>query len=148
VSTEPNALVSRFFQEMCNRGEYAQADRIFAAGHLYHDPASPWVGPGPGGMIQLISTYRGAFPDAHWTVDETLTAGDTIITRWTGRGIHQGKLMGVAPTGKQVEVPGIWIHRIDAGVIVESWNVWDALGMFQQLGVVELPVRAGAQSVG
>jgi hypothetical protein len=33
-------------------------------------------------------------------------------------------------------VQGIWIHKVDGDRIVESWNVWDALGTMQQLGVV------------
>jgi hypothetical protein len=31
---------------------------------------------------------------------------------------------------------GIWIHRLAGEKIVESWNLWDTLGMLQQLGVV------------
>ena len=44
--------------------------------------------------------------------------------------------MSISPTGKQVQVTGIWIHRFTGEKIVESWNVWDTLGMLQQLGVV------------
>jgi hypothetical protein len=35
-----------------------------------------------------------------------------------------------------VVVAGIWIHRLAGNKIVESWDVWDTLGMLQQLGVV------------
>jgi steroid delta-isomerase-like uncharacterized protein len=104
--------------------------------NTYHDPSSPGIGPGPAGMKQLISTYQNAFVDAHWFVDETLTAGDTVITRWTARATQTDELQGIPATGKKVEVPGIWIHRIAGGKIVESWNVWDTLGMLQQMGVV------------
>lgn len=33
------------------------------------------------------------------------------------------------------KVPGVRIHRIANGKIAESWNVWDTLGLLQQLGV-------------
>jgi hypothetical protein len=33
-------------------------------------------------------------------------------------------------------VSGIWLHRLDGGKIVASWNNWDSLGLLQQLGVV------------
>ena len=59
-----------------------------------------------------------------------------MVTRWTGTGTHQGDLLGMAPTGKGAKVMGIWIHRLAGGKIVESWNVWDTLGMLQQLGVI------------
>lgn len=61
------------------------------------------------------------------------------MKRKTGRGTHKAELQGnppIPPTGKQVVVPGVWIHRITGGKIVESWNVWDTLGMLQQLGVI------------
>ncbi|HEY1336706.1 MAG TPA: ester cyclase [Bryobacteraceae bacterium] len=127
--------VERFFEEVCNGRKLAVADEIFTADHRYHDSASTWVGVGPEGQKQLISGYQRAFPDAHWTVEETLTAGDRVITRWTGTGAHRGDLMGIAPTGRTVEVTGIWMHRIAGGKIAESWNCWDTLGMMQQLGV-------------
>jgi len=45
----------------------------------------------------------------------------------TGSGTH---------SGKSVNVDGIWLHRLAAGKIVESWNCRDVLGMRQPLGVV------------
>jgi predicted ester cyclase len=88
-------------------------------------------------MKQLIGTYQTAFGNATWTVHEMLdAAADTVVTRWTGSGTQTGELLGIAPTDKSVSVDGIWLHRIAGGKIVESWNVWDTLGMLQQLGVV------------
>jgi steroid delta-isomerase-like uncharacterized protein len=138
MSTPNRTLVSRFFDEICNQKKLELADELFSATHTHHDPSSPWVGPGPDGMKQLIGQYQRAFPDAKWQVEEMMDAGDnTVVTRWTGRGTHKGELMGLSPTGRQVAVPGIWIHRISGGRIVESWSAWDALGMLQQLGVVQ-----------
>ncbi|MCI0528530.1 MAG: ester cyclase, partial [Nitrospira sp.] len=74
---------------------------------------------------------------ARWVVEEMIAAGeDKVVTRWRGEGTHTGELQGIAATRKRVRAPGIWIHRIADGKIVESWNVWDALGMLQQLGVI------------
>ena len=112
------------------------ADEIFATDHTYHDPSSPMIGPGPEGMKQLIGMYIAAYPDLHHAVEDQIAEGDTVVTRWTGTGTHQGDLLGMAPTGKPAKVMGIWIHRLAGGKIVESWNVWDTLGMLQQLGVV------------
>ena len=133
---ENTALVSRFFDEFCNGRKLETADEIFAPTHRYHDPSNPWVGPGPDGMKQLMAAYHHAFGDAHWAVNETISAGDRVITRWTARGTHSGVLPGLAPTRSIVEVMGIWIHQLENGRIVESWNVWDTLGMMHQLGIL------------
>ena len=42
--------------------------------------------------------------------------------------------MGVAPTGKTVQIDLIDIVRIADGRIVEHWNVVDQLGLLRQLG--------------
>jgi predicted ester cyclase len=46
---------------------------------------------------------------------------------------------GVAPTGKRIAIGGISIYRIAEGKIVEAWEQLDLLGMWQQLGLVDLP---------
>jgi predicted ester cyclase len=93
-------------------------------------------------MKQTIAVYHRGFPDAHWQVDEMLVANDTVVTRWTGSGTQTGELAGnpsIPPTGKKVSVMGVWIHRLLGGKIAESWDVWDTLGMLQQLGVIPAP---------
>ena len=66
------AIVQRFFDEVCNGRNKSAADELFAPTHQYHDPSSPWVGPGPEGMKQLTSMYYTAFADALWNVDEMI----------------------------------------------------------------------------
>ena len=62
-----------------------------------------------------------------------------MVTRWTGRGTHQGELMGVPPSGNRTEVSGITINRISEGKIAETWTNYDALGMMQQIGAIPSP---------
>jgi predicted ester cyclase len=40
------------------------------------------------------------------------------------------------PTGRQVELKGITISRIEGGKIVEDWDSYDNLSFLQQLGLV------------
>ncbi len=136
MSAEQNkALARRFFDEVCNGRKPAVADELFAPAHQYHDPSSPGTPAGPEGMKQLTATYYTAFRDAHWTVEDMIATDDTVVTRFTGSGTQTAELNGIPPTGRKVSVQGIWVHRVRGGKIEESWNVWDTLGMLQQLGV-------------
>src|SRR5262245_62005841 len=81
-------VARRFFDEMCNKRQLQIAGQLFSTSHVYHDPASPWVGGGPAGMKDLIGAYHSAFGDAKWDVHAMLAAGDTVVTRWTGSGTH------------------------------------------------------------
>jgi hypothetical protein len=68
--------------------------------------------------------------------------GDKIATRVTGHATHQGELMGIPPTGKEVTIPGIVVNRISEGRIEEGWLNYDALGLMQQLGVIPRPEQS------
>jgi predicted ester cyclase len=63
--------------------------------------------------------YLGAFPDTQITIGDLLVEGDTVATRWTARGTHQGELIGVPPNGNRVEISGITISRIEGGKVAE-----------------------------
>jgi len=144
AADQNKTIVRRFFDEVCNGRKLSVADELFAVNHVYHDPSVPEAGNGPEGVKQVVATYQTAFPDAHWGVEEMIAAeNDLVVTRWRGRGTHKLDLQGIPPTGKQVSVPGIFIHRIANDRIAESWVVWDTLGMLQQLGVVQQFARAG-----
>ena len=64
------------------------------------------------------------------------------MTRYTGRGTQQGELIGIAPTGKSVELTGIGVQRVSGGKLVEEWGEWDQLGMMRQLGVIPEPEQS------
>lgn len=136
-------IARRFIDEICNARKLEVAEEIFSSNHIYHDPSIPDAGPGPEGMKQSVSTYQTAFPDAHWDIDEMIDAENgVVVVRWKGRGTHRMELQGIAPTGKRVIVPGIYVFRIAESKIVETWAAWDALGMLQQLGVVPMMTKA------
>jgi predicted ester cyclase len=69
--------------------------------------------------------------------------GDKVVTRWTVQATHQGELNGIPATGKRVTVTAMTIDRITDGKVIESWTIFDALGLMQQLGVVPSPGQGG-----
>ena len=83
----------------------------------------------------MISLYRHAF-DLKIVLEDQIASEEKVVDRWTGHGIHTGEFMGMAPTGKKITATGISIHRIAEGKIAETWNNYDALGIFQQLGIM------------
>jgi steroid delta-isomerase-like uncharacterized protein len=136
MSSEQNkAIVRRAFEEPWT-GNLDVVDELIASDYIGHDPASPEPLRGPEGVKEFISTYRAAFPDARIAVEQQLAEGDLVATRWSARGTHEGELLGLSATGKQVTVSGLTFSRLEGGKIVEEFQNWDALGMMQQLGAV------------
>jgi steroid delta-isomerase-like uncharacterized protein len=137
MSEEANcALVRRFIDEVFNAGNFDAVEEILAPDYVHHDPTTQEFGSGMEGFKRLISYYRDAFPDLEITFDEQFAAGDRVVDRWTGRGTHEGELMGVPATGRAVTSSGISIHRIADGRLAETWNIYDAVGTLRQLGAI------------
>jgi steroid delta-isomerase-like uncharacterized protein len=90
----------------------------------------------------FASTMRAllaAFPDLQFTLDELLPAGDdgdVTVIRWTARGTHRGDQLGIPATGTSVTFQGIIVDRLRDGKIVDRHEIYDRLGLLQQLGVV------------
>ena len=127
-------LVNRFTDESWNGGNLDLLDELFAADYVGHDAPRPDPVRGPEGMRDFLRMYHHAFSNAHITLDDVIVRDDKVVTRWTGRGTHDGDLMGMPPTGKAVEFVGIRIFRVADGKIAEGWVVWDTFGLMRQLG--------------
>jgi steroid delta-isomerase-like uncharacterized protein len=136
LSDENKALARRWAEDLMNQRNVDVAEEIYASDFVGHDPTMPEEVRGVEGRKEFYSMYLIAFPDAQITIEDQLAEGDTVATRWTGRGTHQGELMSVPPSGKRVEVAGVTISRIEGGKIVEEWDNYDALGMMQGIGAI------------
>jgi steroid delta-isomerase-like uncharacterized protein len=135
MSKENEALVRRYVEEVYDQRKLEVVDEIFAADFTLHDPDLPGGARGPEGIKRIVETFVDAFPDLQVTLEDEFSSGEKVVTRWTSKGTHQGELMGIAPTGRRIEVAAVGIWRVSEGEIAEAWLVYDALGMMQQLGV-------------
>lgn len=96
----------------------------------------PGVPEGYEGRKMFYSAFLAAFPDLHVQIDDAIAEGDRLVTRWSAEGTHSGELMGIPATGKKVSISGIAIDRFENGQSVEHWEIFDQMGLMQQLGVV------------
>jgi predicted ester cyclase len=75
----------------------------------------PGIGPGAEGVRQQFDGFRQAFPDFRATVLDQIAEGDMVVTRKVFHGTHRGDLMGIPPTGRDVEIHVIDIVRLSQG---------------------------------
>lgn len=137
MSGTTEAVVRRFYEEMCNGRHNEIAGELFTTDHVFHDPQLP-AQRGPVGVAEAVTPYQEAL-GGHWQIEEIFSAGDRVVVRWTGSGRQTGEIGGIPPTGRDVRVDAISIHRMTDDKIAESWELWDTLGFLQQLGVVPQP---------
>ena len=147
MSAEDNkALVRRWFEELFNEAKLDLADEIVTPDHVTHDTSTPEHLPGPEGERQLVTLVRGAFPDGRITIEDLVAEGDKVAVRWTFRGTHRGDFMGIAPTGKEVEMGAMDLFRVAGGKIAETWSNVDMMTMMRQLGAIPTPAQSGEAS--
>jgi steroid delta-isomerase-like uncharacterized protein len=140
------ALVRRWFEEVWNKGRVEAIDELFAPDGIAHGLAGADGAPlrGPEGFKPFFHAFKGAFPDIEVVVEDVIAEGDKVAARCTVRAKHQGHTLGFAATQRPIEIDGICIARWRDGQIVEAWNNFDFMTMYQQLGIV--PPQPGAQN--
>lgn len=140
MTSENNKTITHRWFEATIAGDQAIRADLMRADCLHHLPGMP---PLDGAAhSQLASAFLAAFPDLHSRIEETLAEGDSVVLRASWSGTHQGTLMGLPPTGKQVQVKELHFFRMANGQIIEHWINYDQIGMLQQLGAI--PTLAGA----
>ncbi len=138
-------IVRRLYREVWNEQKLEVADQLIAPSHGLSDPTVTGASTGPEAYKQQVRRFITAFPDLCFTVEDAINEKEKLVAAWTVTGTHEGEFMGVAPTHKKIFVNGITIHQICDGKILESQTMWDALALFQQIGV-SLPLKDGKVS--
>jgi predicted ester cyclase len=91
------------------------------------------VSEGPQGIREQFDAFHAAFDGFRAQILRQVAEGDLVVTHKVFRGTHSGEIMGVAPTGREVEIAVIDIVRLEDGRIVEHWNVVDLYRLMAQL---------------
>jgi steroid delta-isomerase-like uncharacterized protein len=143
-SSDNVTVIRRWFEEVWNKGREEAIDELFDEEGLAHGLAAERGVPlrGVSGFKPFFRRLRGAFPEIEVVVEDTVSEGDKVAARCTVRGRHRGDTLGIKATDSPVEFDGICIVRISGGKIVEAWNNFDFMLMFQQLGALRLDATA------
>lgn len=113
-------------------------------------PRMNWYGPAGIGTGRGIKGFRNwhqkpflaGMPDRGQYVDEITYHffGDrqyAAVTGWPDmyQSISHGGWLGIAPTGKKIEMRSLDFWRLETGLIRENWVLVDLMHMYDQIGV-------------
>jgi len=136
MTIEQNKAIVGRFLEATVASDQDRLNELLAPDFVAHQPEGPQ---NRQAFLQHLSTFRMAFSDSRFTIEEQIAEGDKVVTRATWQAIHSGEFQSLPPTGKQIEVSTLLIGRIQDGKIVESRSLFDQLSMMQQLGLIPPP---------
>ena len=128
----------RIFEERLTQGSIAADAELFTADFQVH------VGAATAGLKEdqvSIQGWKAAIPDLKATVHDVIAEGDRVAVRWSARGTNTGTGNGLPATGKPLEVGGFALFRMVDGRVAESWGMFDTMGLFRQLGLIENPLK-------
>jgi steroid delta-isomerase-like uncharacterized protein len=136
VTAAENESTARRLVDVCiNRVAPDRLGEFVAPSVVVHaaTPGEAAVAVGLEELAGVLRCTRGAFPDLHVTVEDTVARGDRVVLRWTARGTHDAEWAGIPATGRRVTYGGIDLYRFEAGRIREWWRNDDFAYLVQQL---------------
>jgi predicted ester cyclase len=142
MSPTPDTVIRQWFKEVWDEGKEEAIDRLFAADGTVSGLTGPDGPPlvGPAAFRPIFNMFREALGDLEVIVERTLVDGDLCTAHCRVKGRHVGRALGGEPTNRPVDFAGMTIARVRDGQLVEGWNVFDFLTMYQQIGWVPNPV--------
>ncbi len=135
---EQNKALVKLVLENISKGDITGFTDHLAPNYTRHCQAMP-----PGlqeikgkeAMHQWLVDNMQTFPDYHEEIEYLVGEGNFVAWRSKGIGTQQGALGPFPPTNKRMEITIIGMHRIEGGLIAETWTSWDNLAALIQLGL-------------
>ena len=83
--------------------------------------------------VAAFASITDAMPDYQVELKHLTISGDTIGSHAITRGTPVKEWLGVAPTGKAIEIDEVTVYRIRDGRFIQMSNVWDIDALREQL---------------
>lgn len=142
------AVVRRLFDSMSQPTVPSDLDQLITPSWVNRDQALEGVVGYPfrgyDGFRELHDFFWKPFPDLKMTIEKIFSDGDWVACHVRISGRNTGNFMGMPATGKTVDITATGMFRCENGRVAENLVNPDALGMLQQLGVVQLPSQRKA----
>lgn len=140
MEEERAQFAHRWFEEVWNKKRPEAVDEMLAEdGVGYGLPGGEIRG--PAAFKEYQSALISAYPDLKVIVEDTVVEGDKVAARCHVTGVHQGHGLGLAPSNQPVDFTGIVLLRVKDGKIVEAWNEFNFMEMYQQVGALTLNLQ-------
>ncbi|HKH39561.1 MAG TPA: ester cyclase [Rubrobacter sp.] len=124
MSAQENMALARRLMEARIKGALDAVDGMLAPDFVNHNRLLPGQESDRENYMRGISAYQAALSERRLIIEDQVAGDDKVVTRFIVYAIHdRGKLMGVAPTGRELTNRAIVIHRMVEGRIAEEWGM-------------------------
>ena len=90
-------IIRRFVDEVITEGKIDSAAQ-FVWEDVVEQVPLPGQGPGLDGLKDILRAMRSGFPDIVFSIQEQITEGDKVASRFEWTGTHKGEFLGIPAT--------------------------------------------------
>lgn len=126
MPNKKSTLAYNWFQEVWNKGRREAIDEMLDAHAVVHG-IEGIDAPGPAGFKIFYDSFKQQFPQVHVEVEDAASEGGLETARCT--------VTATDANNKNAKFTGMTFLRVENKKIVEAWNNFDFLSMYQQLGL-------------
>jgi predicted ester cyclase len=113
-------------------------DRLHSRDYIDHSPL-PGQSTDVTGLRERAMELSSALVDPRVHSDVLVDQGDTVVCSSRTTGVHKGCFLGVAATGRRIEMVGLTVFRFANGLISETWSSFEVQGMLGGLPAAQAP---------
>ena len=108
--TENLNTVTRFIENVCNKGELNEIDDLFSEDIVWHG------GELVTGVIDFkesIKETRKTWPDIKFKIQDSFAVDNKVAIRWIVTATQEGEFMGIPPSHEKFDTYGMEIFHFD-----------------------------------
>ena len=114
------ALARRFLEAFVNRE--LDTIEVLLAPTFTDRSLLPGQGSSREEYKRSVTEFHAALSFADVTIENQISEGDMVVTKFSARCFHQGEFLGVPPSGEEGTYSSIRIHRIVGGKVTDEWS--------------------------
>lgn len=128
----PRRLVTRFYEEVWNRGDTAAIPELFHADCVFRGSLGA-ERRGHEGVAAYVREVTGALEGYRCEIEALVVEDERAFAKMRFTGRHSGDFLGFPPTGREVSWAGAALFECEQGRIRALWVLGDLAGLRAQL---------------
>lgn len=137
--TEKNIeMYSRVWDEIVNDGEIDKINNVSFAENVVM-VTSPENIVGIDAFKAYYQNFLTGFSDISFDIINVFGQDDNVVKHWRFQGKHTGDFFGIPATGRNVDVEGVTLVKMENGKIAEEHDFMDNMDFLGQLGLISDP---------
>lgn len=109
---------------------------FYSPAYVVEDITAGRIREGWEGLKQWTQSVFTAFPNLKYTLITDIEQDNKLVLHWLAKGNHQGPLMKIPATGKNVFIHGMSVLHLENGKVIRGQVMWDLAGVLRQIGLL------------